>query len=69
MTQNILAITSLGELIDNITILQIKTQQPQGSALENIKKELIALETTLISLPLNVDPKHFQNLKDVNKEL
>ncbi|GIS13577.1 MAG: hypothetical protein CM15mP116_01600 [Synechococcus sp.] len=50
--QDILAPISLGELIDKITILQIKTQHLQGTALENVKKELDALETTLNNLQL-----------------
>ena len=40
--QDILAPISLGESIDKITILQIKTQHLQGTALENVKKELEA---------------------------
>jgi len=69
MTQNILAPISLGELIDKITILQIKTQHLQGNSLENVKKELAALETTLNNLPLNLEPKLIQNLKEVNEVL
>jgi hypothetical protein len=37
---------SLGELIDKITILQIKTNHLQGKALENVQKELTALQQT-----------------------
>jgi hypothetical protein len=69
MTQNILAPISLGELIDKITILQIKTQHLQGNSLENVKKELAALETTLNNLTLNLEPKLIQNLKEVNEVL
>ena len=54
--QDILAPISLGELIDKVTILQIKTQHLQGAALENVKKELNALETTLNNLQLNLIP-------------
>ena len=54
--QDILAPISLGELIDKITILQIKTQHLQSTALENVKKELQALESTLNNLQLNIDP-------------
>ena len=61
--QDILAPISLGELIDKITILQIKTQHLQGTALENVKKELEALETTLNDLQLNLDPTLIQRLK------
>ena len=66
---NILAPISLGELIDKITILQIKIQHLQGTALDNVKIELNALEGTLSNLQINVDPKHVQNLKQVNQEL
>ena len=67
--QNILAPISLGELIDKITILQIKTQHLQGTALENVKKELEALENTLNNLQLNLDPALIQRLKEVNEDL
>ena len=60
---------SLGELIDKITILQIKTQHLQGTALEHVKKELGALESTLNNLKLNIDPTLIQRLKEVNQDL
>ena len=60
---------SLGELIDKITILQIKTNHLQGKALENVQKELSALEQTLDALDLQVDPKLIQRLKEVNQDL
>ncbi|HJN32692.1 MAG TPA: DUF6165 family protein [Prochlorococcus sp.] len=69
MNQDILAPISLGELIDKITILQIKTKNLQGSALENVKKELAALETTLNNLQLVIDPTFIQRLKEVNQDL
>jgi len=67
--QDILAPISLGELIDKVTILQIKTQHLQGAALENVKKELDALETTLNNLELNLDTTLIQRLKQVNQDL
>ncbi len=67
--QNIQAPISLGELIDKITILQIKTKHLQGNSLENVKKELDALVITLNNLQLNIDPKLIQRLKDVNQNL
>ena len=67
--QNILAPISLGELIDKITILEIKTQNLQGTALENVKKELEALKSTLNDLQLNIDTTLFQRLKEVNQNL
>ena len=68
MTKDILAPISLGELIDKITILQIKTQHLQGAALENVKKELEALETTLNNLHLNIDTTLIQRLKEVKQD-
>ena len=67
--QDILAPISLGELIDKITILQIKTQHLQGTALENVKKELQALENTLNNLQLNIKPTLIRGLKEVNQDL
>ena len=67
--QSILAPISLGELIDKITILQIKTQHLQGTALENVKKELEALEATLNNLHLNIDTTLIQRLKEVTQDL
>ena len=69
LTHNILAPTSLGELIDKITILQIKTQHLQSTALENVEKELKALEATLNTLQLNIDTNLIQRLKEVNQDL
>ena len=67
--QDILVPISVGELIDKITILQIKTQHLQGTALENVKQELKALDTTLNNLQLNIDPTLIQCLKEVNQDL
>jgi hypothetical protein len=67
--QDIQAPISLGELIDKISILQIKTQYLQGSALDNVKKELEALETTLNNLQVNVDTRLIELLKEVNQDL
>ena len=67
--QNIQAPISLGELIDKITILQIKTNHLQGAALKHVTTELNALESTLKNLNLNVDPKLIQQLKEVNQNL
>ena len=67
--EDIFAPISLGELIDKITILQIKTQHLQGNSLKNAKSELIALESTLKKLRLNIDEKLIQELKNVNQGL
>lgn len=67
--KEILAPISLGELIDKITILQIKSQKLHDTAQENAKKELEALETTLNNLELNVNPSLIQRLKKINQDL
>ena len=65
----ILAPVSLGELLDKITILEIKTQRLQGIALGNVAKELSALQTTFDSLNIQVDPFLIQQLSEVNAHL
>ena len=65
----ILAPVSLGELIDKITILQIKVQHLEGHAQDNVKKELEALESTLNKLQIDIDPTLIQRLQQVNQAL
>ena len=60
---------SLGELIDKITILEIKTKHLEGSALANVKQELTALKRTLDALGLRIDPTLIQRLKEANTNL
>jgi len=67
--QQIQAPISLGELIDKITILQIKTKHLQGASLENVGKELAVLQETLDFLDLAVDPTLIQRLKEINANL
>lgn len=58
---------SLGELIDKITILEIKTERISNpEALKNIKKELDALKT--VKRPI-VALKLIDELRDVNTEI
>lgn len=69
LNQPILAPISLGELIDKITILEIKCQHLQGHALQNVRKELQELERTLEQLPISVEPSLRQELKAINQNL
>ena len=69
LIQDILCPISLGELVDKITILQIKSQHLQGTALENVETELDALKTTLNNLQLNIDDTLIERLKKVNQDL
>ena len=54
LTHNILALTSLGELIDKIISSRSNTASSKH-CLENVEKELKALEATLNTLQLNID--------------
>jgi len=65
----ILAPISLGELIDKITILQIKAQNMKGKSLDNVRNELLALESTLNQLQLDIDFNLIVRLKEVNTKL
>ena len=65
----IVAPISLGELIDKITILQIKTKHLKGNALYNVQQELTTLQETLSTLDLQVDPALIQRLQSVNTDL
>jgi len=67
--QSIQAPISLGELVDKITILQIKIQYLQGNALENATTELNALECTMNNLNISITPELIQRLKKVNQDL
>ena len=60
---------SLGELIDKITILEIKKIHMTGIQLKNIDKELKLLQFTLHNTNLEIDIDLINNLKEVNKKL
>lgn len=71
-TQSLSHITapiSLGELVDKITILQIKTQQIHGKGLENVRQELHVLVTILDDLRFSIDDEIISRLKNVNADL
>lgn len=70
-TQSIMAQApiGLGELVDKITILQIKAQYLEGANLNNVKKELEVLEDVLDKLNLVIEPTLTRLLKEVNSEL
>ncbi len=67
--QSILAPISLGELIDKITILQIKTIHLKGQSLKNVEDELKELKVTLEKLSVTVDQQIIDKLKNINQEL
>ena len=65
----ILAPVSLGELVDKITILQIKEEHLRGDALANVRQELSALRLTLSGLKLAIDPELVDALRQTNERL
>ena len=66
---SILAPVSLGELIDKITILEIKQIHMAGIKLKNVDKELKLLKNILQDTNLEIDIDLINNLKEVNKNL
>ena len=65
----IFAPISVGELVDKITILEIKTENMQGEALANIQYELQSLKKILDDNQLDVDSKIIEELRQVNRIL
>ena len=65
----ILAPISLGELIDKITILEIKSAHMAGEKLKNVNRELELLKFILEDRDLKVDTDFIKNLKEINKRL
>ena len=66
---SILAPVSLGELIDKITILEIKQIYMTGIKLKNVDKELKLIKNILQDTNLKIDSDLINNLKEVNKNL
>jgi hypothetical protein len=65
----ILVPVSLGELVDKITILQIKEERLAGDALTNVRQELAALRHALAGLKLAIDPELVEALQQTNERL
>ena len=66
---SILAPVSLGELIDKITILEIKQIHMTGIKLKNVDKELKLLKKILQDKNLEIDIDLINDLKEVNNNL
>ena len=66
---SILAPISLGELIDKITILEIKQIHMTGIKLKNVDKELNLLKKILQDKNLEIDIDLINSLKEVNNNL
>ena len=60
---------SLGELVDKITILQIKALHLRGEALGHVQQELALLQQALQSTGVALDPALEAQLLEVNGQL
>ena len=68
-SSTILAPISIGELIDKITILEIKQIYMTGIKLKNINKEMKLLKNILQDKNLEINIDLINNLKKINKKL
>ena len=66
---SILAPVSLGELIDKITILEIKKVHMTGKKLKNVEKELELLKSILDDRNLEINIDVINRLKSINNSL
>jgi len=60
---------SIGELIDKITILEIKKSKLQNSKLENVLKELSYLRRLMEKNKIEINDYLFTQLKEINLTL
>ena len=60
---------SIGELVDKITILEIKTNKLQNSKLENVLKELSFLRKLMEKYQIEITDDLFTQLKEINLTL
>tara|TARA_B100001029_G_C14674788_1_gene241452 strand:+ start:105 stop:506 length:402 start_codon:yes stop_codon:yes gene_type:complete len=60
---------SLGELIDKITILEIKKKHMKGKQQQNVEKELESLKLVLKSKNLDININLVDKLKTINNNL
>ena len=60
---------SIGELVDKITILEIKKNKFQNSKLENVLKELSYLRELMEKHQIEITDNLFTQLKEINLKL
>ena len=65
----ILAPVSLGELLDKITILEIKREHFRGESHANVQNELQQLQAVLADLKLTPDPALMEQLRGTTRSL
>ena len=66
---NIVVPISVGELIDKITILEIKKKYMSGEKMKNVNNEFKSLKVILNNEKLEVDQNLYLKLKDINSSL
>ncbi len=66
---NIQIPVSIGELVDKLTSLEIKLEQLQGEARQNVEGELDLLQEVLVASGLAIDPELWQQLAAINRSL
>ena len=64
---NISIPVSLGEVVDKLTILEIKSEKMSDNKLKNINKEMLAITNTISKL--DIDSDLISKVKEVNLEL
>ena len=65
----VLVPVSIGELVDKITILQIKASRLEGQALAHVQQELTLLQAALDDSGIDLSGEMEQELKAINLEL
>ena len=60
---------AFAELIDKITILEIKSEKLQGASKANVDHELACLRNVLEASGVELLPEHYHQLKAVNQSL
>ena len=60
---------SVGELVDKITILQIKANRFSGEALANVQRELALLDGVLVSCGVKLPTELVDALSEINQRL
>ena len=66
---NVFVPISIGDLIDKVTILEIKEIYITGDGLKNVQIELNLLREIINSEQIEIDDELFSSLKEVNKRL
>ena len=66
---NFFAPVSLGEIVDKITILEIKKKHMIGKKLKNVDKELKLLQMIIEKNNIKIDLNLINRLKDVNNNI